>query len=112
MARFIRRARLLKPDEFKAVFENGRRYNEAVLAAVVNPSPHGLPRLGLAVAKKAVPLATARNRIKRQVRESFRLNQARLPSIDIVVLTRPGILKASASDIRAALDRLWQRFAP
>lgn len=112
MARFARRARLLKPDEFKAAFERGRRINESVLAAVVCSNPHDHARLGLAVAKKSVPLATARNRIKRQVRESFRLHQHRLPAVDIVILTRPGILKAGAADLRSALDALWRRIAP
>ena len=111
MTRFPRRARLLKPDEFKAAFENGRRINDTVLAAVTCSNTLGHARLGLAVAKKAVPLATDRNRIKRQVRASFRLNQERLQTVDIVILPRPGILKATRAELSASLQRLWTRFA-
>lgn len=109
MARFARRARLLKPDEFKAAFEKGRRYNEALLTAVVSPNTLGLPRMGLAIAKKTVPLATARNRIKRHIRESFRQSQQRLPMVDIVILSRPATLKASSQELRDTLNRLWTR---
>ena len=109
MARFVRRARLLKPDEFKAAFENGRRINESVIAAVTSSNQLGHPRLGLAIAKKTVPLAISRNRIKRHTRESFRLNQHRLPAADIVILARPSIIKASDAELRATLERLWVR---
>ena len=44
------------------------------------------PRLGLAIAKKKVPLASNRNRIKRLIREQFRLSQANFPPVDIIVM--------------------------
>ena len=42
-------------------------------------------RLGLIVGKKAVPKASARNRIKRVIRERFRTVQTELPPVDIVI---------------------------
>lgn len=48
-----------------------------------------LPRLGLTVSRK-VGIAVMRNRIKRRLREAFRLGQLRLPpGIDLVVNVRP-----------------------
>ena len=47
------------------------------------------PRLGLAIAKKKVPLASNRNRIKRLIREQFRLNQASFPPVDVIVMVTP-----------------------
>ena len=111
MARFARRARLLKPDEFQAAFEKGRRFNDTLLTAVVSFNTLGHARLGLAVAKKSVALATARNVIKRQARESFRLHQERLPAVDVVILTRPGAAKATPAQLREILNRLWTRIA-
>lgn len=109
MARFARRARMQKPGEFQAAFERGRRFNENLLAAVVTANDLNHPRLGLAVAKKNIPTAVARNRIKRHIRESFRFNQQRLPAADIVILPRAACLKATAPELRENLNRLWTR---
>lgn len=111
MARFPRRARLLRPDDFKAAFESGQREQLPLFTAVVRGNQIQQPRLGLAVARKAVPLAVTRNRIKRHVRESFRQNQNRLPNVDLVILPRPAAGKANAAELRHQLERLWTRLA-
>ena len=48
-------------------------------------------RLGLIVGKRVDKRAVARNRIKRELREAFRLQKAQLPALDIVVqvVSRP-----------------------
>ncbi|HUP92392.1 MAG TPA: ribonuclease P protein component [Solimonas sp.] len=107
--RFDRRARLRKPRDFEAAFERGSRFNEKWLAALVTPNAPAGPRLGLAVAKKTAARANTRNRIKRQIRESFRQNRHRLPPSDIVILARPGCPQATAPQLREVLERLWQR---
>lgn len=109
MARFPRRARLLRPGDFKAAFERGQREQLPLFSAVICGNTQAQPRLGLAVAKKAVRHATVRNRIKRNVRESFRLNQHRLPSVDMVILPRAAAATAPAQDLRQQLDKLWKR---
>lgn len=110
-ARFPRRARLLKPEAFKQVFENGRREHLPLLTAVVSRGTQGHARIGLAVARKAVPLSVDRNRIKRQTRESFRLNLHRLPDCDIVILARPAAARAENSQLAGELAKLWTRIA-
>lgn len=109
MARFTRRARLLRPGDFKATFESGQREQLTLFSAVARGNDVQQPRLGLAVARKAVPHATVRNRIKRQIRESFRANQHRLPSLDLVILPRPSAGKAPNHELRLQLDKLWTR---
>lgn len=111
MARFTRRARLLKPDDFKATFEGGKREQQPLFSAVVAAGHGEQPRLGLAVAKKAVADATDRNRIKRHIRESFRLNQHRLPAVDLVILPRTAAASAPAQELRDQLEKLWTRVA-
>jgi ribonuclease P protein component len=107
MARFTRRARLLKPGDFEAALKRGRRHSERWLSA----NNEGHARLGLAIAKKSVPLATQRNRIKRKIRESFRVHMHRLPALDIVILARPGCSATSAAELDRNLERLWNRIA-
>ena len=45
--------------------------------------------------------------MKRLVRESFRHAQARLPAVDIVVMTRPGAATQASPDLREGLEALW-----
>jgi ribonuclease P protein component len=45
----------------------------------------GPPRLGILVSRRHSPAATERNRIKRCVREAFRLEQETLGALDVLV---------------------------
>jgi ribonuclease P protein component len=56
----------------------------------------GRSRLGIIVARRAVPLAVARNRHKRLIRETFRQLHKSLPALDVVVR-----VVREASDARA-----------
>ena len=61
-------------------------------------------RIGLIVSKRALRHAVDRNRAKRVIRETFRLNRADLPAVDIVVqVTGP----ASKLAVRLALLSLF-----
>lgn len=70
---------------------------------------HKQPRLGLAVAKRRVRRATARNRLKRVVRESFRAVAPSLPPVDIVVLAGPAAGATNNAKLFASLEQHWQR---
>ncbi len=70
-----------------------------------------MARLGLAIAKKHLRKATSRNRIKRLIRESFRLHQSRLKGLDLVVLARPGLEQVDNRTLLQSLERHWQRLA-
>ena len=76
---------------------------------LVNHETH--PRLGLAIATRTFGTAVARNRIKRIARESFRLNQHSLPSVDVTVAARTAASTASPKELRASLDKHWQTIA-
>ena len=69
----------------------------------------GAPRLGMAVAVKVAGGAVARNRLRRIIRESFRLHQRELPAVDLVVGARPAARAAQASALRASLASLWKK---
>ena len=102
-------ARLRSPREFEAVLAGGRRLNEQWLTAATRANTMDHARLGLAISARAVPRATDRNRIKRQARESFRTHRAQLPALDIVMLARGGAGAAARAELRATLERLWQK---
>ncbi len=69
------------------------------------------PRLGMAVSRRVSPRAVDRNRIRRQIRESFRLIRPRLAPMDFVVLAKPAAAASESVQLRQALDQLWQRFS-
>ena len=56
--------------------------------------PAGPPRLGILISRKHAARATVRNGIKRCIREAFRLEQAALGALDVLVRppygARPG----------------------
>ena len=63
-------------------------------------------RLGLIVGKRALARAHERNRVKRIIRNRFRLARADLASVDLVIrVVRP----ASRQEIHEALDRVFAR---
>jgi len=86
---FPKSHRIRSRAEFSAVFEARRKAVQGPLIAYARPNNLPHPRLGLAV-PKAVGSAPRRNRIKRLLRESFRLHQHDLPhGYDIILVIRP-----------------------
>lgn len=107
---FPRQARLLKPAEFKGVFDSPPlRFSAGEILLLAKPGSSGLSRLGVVAPKKACRLATGRNRFKRQVREFYRLHRSSIGSLDIVILARGGIADLDNAGIRQRLDTLWNR---
>jgi ribonuclease P protein component len=103
---------LLKAAQYQRVFKHSEfkasdRF--MTILAVTNELQH--PRLGTAVSIKAAGNAVQRNRIKRLVRESFRLHHELLGSNDLVVLVRPGISSRSNQQLLSALDTHWHTIA-
>jgi ribonuclease P protein component len=99
-----------KPD-FQKVHGAGKRIADSFFSMTVRPNDLGAPRLGLAVAIRTVGNAVARNRVRRIVKESFRLTQHELPAIDIVVAARVPVKGAAAADLHASLGMLWKKVA-
>lgn len=107
-AGFPETARLRSAREFRRVFERGRRRADGCFTVIAAPGECRRARLGLAIAKRRVPRAVDRNRIKRIVRESFRRHAAELPAVDIVILARSGLAHRDSSRLFASLDGHWR----
>ncbi|MCO4799963.1 MAG: ribonuclease P protein component [Colwelliaceae bacterium] len=106
---FNRESRLLTPGQFQTVFTKPIRFGSSHITVLIIPNTDNNNRLGLAIAKKRVKLAVQRNRIKRQIRESFRLNQHKLPNIDMVIMVKSGTDKLENYQIRQQLEKIWRK---
>ena len=105
------RLRLRHKGDFDAAYARGRRIGDGFFAVTVMRNEMGAPRLGLAVAVKVAGGAVARNRLRRIIRESFRLHQREIPPVDVVVSLRPKAREASSEALRASLAVLWKKVA-
>jgi ribonuclease P protein component len=86
---FPKSKRVRSRIEFSRVFEQGIRQSRGPLVAVSIPTDKPTARLGLSVPRR-VGTAPKRNRIKRLIREAFRLMQHDFPrAYDLIVIVRP-----------------------
>jgi ribonuclease P protein component len=106
---FPRSSRLLNAGDYRTVFNGAQlKVSDRNLLILATPNQLPYPRVGLVIAKKNVRLAVQRNRVKRIIRESFRL-QYSLPNLDIVVLARKGMGDLDNPALRRLIEQSWQR---
>ncbi len=108
---FPRQYRLTRPQEFRRVFQRGRhrRIHVEGLFCRARESTGIHARLGLAISKRSLRHAVARNRIKRLVRESFRTEFPHLPAVDIVIMGETKLASMNNAVILQQLGMLWER---
>jgi ribonuclease P protein component len=72
------------------------------------PNERGEARLGMAVGVRAIGGSVPRNRLRRLIRESFRMHRQELPAVDVFVTARAPARAAANREIFSSLERLWQ----
>ena len=106
---FPKISRLLNATDYKAVFSNAQlKVSCHHFLVLANCNTRSSARLGLVIAKKNVTLAVQRNRIKRQLRNTFRYNKDLLNKLDVVVLARKDADKLNNEDLVDTINSLWQ----
>jgi len=100
--------RLKKSWQFRKVYNEGDKYFGKLFILHVLPNNTQEIRLGLTVTKK-VGISVERNRIKRVIREVFRLYEGILPGNDLVVVARKSAVDLKYSQARNSLTNLLHR---
>jgi ribonuclease P protein component len=101
--------KLSKTNEFKKVFSEGRRIEGKNLIIFISKNDYNFNRFGIIV-KKETGKAVVRNKIKRWLREAFRLINKKLSSgYDIIVLAKNNIRKSDYFEICHDLENLFYK---
>ncbi|WP_438012108.1 ribonuclease P protein component [Psychrobacter raelei] len=102
--------RLLKPAEFKPVFNQPLfKVHQTHFMAFAYDSDHLQARLGMAITKKKIPTAVARNTIKRIIREQFRHTHAQLPALDVVFILKRSTKALSNEQMRQEISDILSK---
>ncbi|NOR22982.1 MAG: ribonuclease P protein component [Desulforhopalus sp.] len=108
--RLLKSSLLRKGWEFEKVYSRGKRLHGKGFTLICSPNSIGESRLGISVHRK-IRGVVKRNRIKRIIRESFRLWQKSYPEgADIVFAVRPDFSCLHPGDICAAVTSLKNSF--
>jgi ribonuclease P protein component len=107
---FPRSARILRSADFRTVYDKGIRVSSPMFAAFCLARGDGeSARLGLTV-PRAIGGAVLRNRIKRRLREAFRMHRAEFGSRwDIVLNPRRAALAAPFAEIERAFQKVIEK---
>lgn len=106
--RFDKRIRLLKAEEYSEVFNQAVRSRDQYFMVLAKPVKNEAPKLGLAIAKKKAKKAVSRNRLKRIIRESFRLSQNTMATAHYVVMIQQNCEAISNKQLFVSLENHWQ----
>ena len=101
---------LKKSEDFGRVYRQGRSYGNRLLVMYIlerGQNPEG--RIGISVSKR-VGNSVIRHRVKRQLREIFRLNISSIKSgSDIVAVAKKSAAESSYQELESAVFHLVRR---
>jgi ribonuclease P protein component len=87
---FPKRERLLNRGDFVNLNREGKKYHTVHLVICVRKNRLGVSRLGITT-RKSTGNAVTRNRIRRLIREVYRLHKASFPrSCDVMIAAKNG----------------------
>lgn len=108
---FPKENKLLKRDAFLRLANSGKKLQNNHFIAAICPGSNGRTRLGITVTKR-VGSAIKRNRIKRIIREYFRLNRYGIAGIwDINIIAKKTVTGPSPDRILTSLEDIFDRIS-
>ena len=102
-----RHTHLRNSGEFRRVYSGGSRYDGRLMTAFVLQNGLQHHRFGITASRKAVGNAVERNRAKRLLRETFRLNSEALEALEAKY---DWVINAKSSLLRVKLQASLEDF--
>lgn len=100
---------LKKNQDFKLVYSRGKSYANRLLVIYYLPNEEDYNNLGLSVSKK-VGNSVVRNRVKRLIRESYRLNEEKIKKgYNIIIIARVKSNNVDFKSLEKALIHLLKK---
>lgn len=95
--------------DFRRLYGRGRSVAGPLLVMYVMPNRLGYNRLGITASKK-LGGAVGRNRVRRLIKEAYRLNETRLlRGFDLVLVARSRLLQSKCPQVERALLQAAQQ---
>lgn len=106
---FGKHERVRKRKDYARVYQKGGRLYSQNFLVLLLPNAQGVRRLGITAGKR-IGNSVKRNRIKRLLREFFRLHKDSFPAgSDIVITVRRDVSASSFRDISLELENLLKK---
>ena len=99
--------RLKNAAEFDFVFKKPVRSGGRFFTVLARQNGRDHARIGLIISKRCAKAAVKRNRLKRLIRETFRLTQTSLSGLDIVVIGKTPAALEESHKLIITLNRHW-----
>ncbi|KRQ85944.1 Ribonuclease P protein component [Caloramator mitchellensis] len=101
--------KIRKNRHFRIVYSRGKSFSDEILVAYVSKNKKNINRVGVSVSKK-IGKSVVRNRVKRLIREAFRVNRQKFKvGHDIIFVARAKSANSSFSDVQKSIFNLLKR---
>ncbi|AZP36235.1 Ribonuclease P protein component [Candidatus Annandia adelgestsuga] len=97
---------------FKNFIKNFKKINffySSCIMLYIKNNNFNYSRLGIIISKKNIKFSHDRNKIKRYIRESFRLNQNYFFKKDCIIVVKKCIIKINNKNLFNNLNKLWKK---
>jgi len=101
--------KILDRSEFVKLSRYGKKLQDHYFVVVFMPGKSGCPRLGITVSRR-VGNAVERNRLKRLIREWFRLNKATAVKIwDVNIIAKKSAAGLTSCRVFVSLEKIFEK---